>query len=127
MDLLSEEQKTITKQALGFYAGLEDIIKNGQTKIYGNRGRNTRYPTGTQIVCRKTDRQMLVVCHAFQNPGGEVRIPIEKGYCIKDSFFAESVTLDGEELIVAPMQSLTAGAVILEKTKGENENGTAMV
>ena len=36
-----------------------NVIRDGKTKIYGNRGKNTRYPTGRQVVVRKTDKWML--------------------------------------------------------------------
>ena len=82
MVILKKEQKIIIKQALKFYEKLEDVIKNGKTTIYGNRGKNTRYPTGTQIVFRECDNQILVVCHAYNEPGGEFVIDIPGGYHI---------------------------------------------
>jgi len=119
IDLLSEEQKKIIKQSLEFYGKLENIIKCGKTEIYGNRGRNTRYPTGTQIVLRKTEKQMFVVCHAFKEPGGEFRIDIPNGYQLKDSFFGDFIRIDGDKLIIDAMEPLSAGAVILSAERGE--------
>lgn len=115
IDLLNDAQKEIVKEAIRFYEKLEDVIKNGKTKIFGNRGRNTRYPTGTQIVYRESENQILVVCHAYHNPCGETRIAIPEGYSIKDRFYCENIVLDGETLVVGEMEALSACAVLLEK------------
>lgn len=113
IDELREEQYEIIRKAIDYYKKLEDIIKNGSTKIYGNRSKSTRYPTGTQAVVRKTDKEMLVVCHAFEQPAEEIVIDIPEGYMIKDSFYADKIRVENSKLIIGKMDARTAQSVLL--------------
>jgi len=117
VDLLDGEQKEVLKTALEFYRKLDNVIINGDTKIYGNRGRNMRYPTGTQVVVRKTENEILVVCHAFENPSEMIEIDIPDGFEIKDEFYNKNITVKGNKLIVNEMKEFTAEAVLIKKSK----------
>ncbi len=113
IDELATWQEEIILSAMNFYAGLEDIIKNGKTKIYGNKSICTRYPTGTQVVVRATDTQMLVVCHNFDGNLTDVEIDVPDGYAIIDRFDEDMFELSGGKLKVSNKESFTAGAVLL--------------
>lgn len=113
VDELREEQYEILGEAIAYYKKLEDVIKNGNSKIYGNRGKSIRYPTGTQVVVRKTDKEMLVVCHAFEQPGEEIVLEFPKNYCIKNSFCADKVRMENGRLIIEKMNARTAQSLLL--------------
>lgn len=115
VDKLNERQKQILKEAMVFYAKLENIILNGNTKIYGNRGKSLRHPKGTQVVVRSTEDEMLVVCHAFETPGEEIQIDIPEGFSVADSFYGNNIEVSGGKIIVKKMKDFTAGAVLLKK------------
>lgn len=115
VDDLTTEQRDILQKAVEFYKKLDNVIVNGSTHILGNRGRNTRYPQGTQVVLREADNQMLVVCHAFENPCDIIEIDISKGYKICDDFNGENIRVIDEKLVVNKMDSFTAAAVLLAK------------
>ncbi len=115
MTELDNAQRAIVKQSMDFYAKLDDVIIHGDTKLYGNRGKNTRYPTGTQAVVRRTDKQILVVCHAFREPLNET-LTIDLGVTadVVDSFGDAAVRVENGKLIIEPMNALTAQALLLE-------------
>ena len=113
VDCMTEEQAEILKSAIIYYQQLEDVIKNGKTKIYGNRGRNTRYPTGTQVVVRSTEKEILVVCHAFDEPADEIVIDIPETFVIKESFYANGIQVKGGKLMIDKMEERTAQSVLL--------------
>ncbi len=114
MNELNTEQRAVVKQAMDFYKQLEDVIINGDTKLYGNRGNNTRYPTGTQAVVRRTDKQILVVCHAFREPlEKELRIDLGADVAVENRFGDVKVSVENGQLVIDPMQPLTAHAILL--------------
>lgn len=113
MDKLAGWQEDIVSSAMDFYSRLENVIKNGKTKLYGDRGRCTRYPEGTQIAVRSTDDEILVVCHAFENSGGEFEIDIPSGFKVKNEFYGESISVNGKKLKINKMKDFTASAVLL--------------
>jgi alpha-galactosidase len=111
---LSEDQWDILRKSEDFYTKVAPIIKDGKTKIYGNRSLNMRYPEGTQVVVRSTQDEILVVCHAFNNPSNEIEIELPKAhYTIVDSYYNDYISLNGNRLIVSKMASLTGCAIRL--------------
>ncbi len=115
IDTLSDTQKAILNGALNFYKNLDNVIINGDSKIYGNRNNNTRYPKGTQAVFRKTDKDALIVCHAFENSSDEFSFEIPSGFKIVDTFGENAITLDENKITVSKMKDFSAGAVYLRK------------
>lgn len=115
VDKMTDAQKTILKKACDFYGNLVDVIKNGDSKIYGNRSTSQRHPKGTQIVLRKTENEAMAVCHAFDDPGDTFEIELGGNYRIKDDFYADNIKIEGTKLIVGKMAKFTASAVLLEK------------
>lgn len=115
VDNLTARQREILHKAVEFYKKLDDVIINGTTHIYGNRGRNTRYPAGTQAVVRSTEREILAVCHAFENPCGQITIDIPCGFEISDRFNAENIYFSKNKLVIEKMKEFTAAAVLLKK------------
>ncbi len=113
IDQLADWQEEIIKRALDFYGKLETVIKDGRSRIYGNRSMCTRYPSGAQAVVRKTDKEILVVYHAFEHPCGDIEINVPESLEIKDSFFADNVEIVGDRLRISGLQPFTAGALLL--------------
>lgn len=112
IDELDAWQEDVILSAMKFYGKLENVIKNGKSKIYGNRNICTRYPTGTQVVVRKTDTEMLVVCHNFEDNLIDVEIDIPDGYEIVDRFDEKMFELSNGKLKVSNTKPFTAGAVL---------------
>ena len=115
IETLTNEKKELLKEAFEFYKLLENIIRDGQTKIYGNRGKNSRYPTGTQAVLRKTDKEAYVICHAFENPCEDnIEIELDNSFEIKNVFGEGTATIKGNKLLIKPMNSFSALAVYMK-------------
>lgn len=115
IDELRPEQYEVVQNAIAYYKTLEDVIKNGVSKIYGNRSKSTRYPKGTQVVVRSTEDEILVVCHAFEEPAEEIVIDIPEGFAIKERFYADDIRVENGKLIVGKMGARTAQSVLLRK------------
>lgn len=112
---LASWQKEILKNAMDFYAKLENVICNGRSKIYGNRSNCMRYPEGVQVVVRQTDDEMLVLYHAFEKDLQDVEITIPAGFKVKDDFNGECIKVNGEKISIGDLKPFTAGAVLLGK------------
>ncbi len=115
IDKLDVWQEEIVANAMNFYSKLESVIKNGKTKIYGNRGKCSRYPDGVQIVVRSTTDEILVVYHAFESDLKNVEVAIPDGFKVKDSFYADKIKVEGNKIKISDMESFTAGAIWLAK------------
>lgn len=115
VDLLSDEQKEALHKAIDFYKKLDDVIINGSTYIYGDRGRNTRYPQGTQAVFRQTENQILVVCHAFENPCEKIEIDVPNGFRVCGTFNAKNIEISANKLVISKMDAFTAEAILLNR------------
>lgn len=115
IDMLSDWQEDVLKSALAFYSKLDNVILNGKTKIYGNRSDSMRYPTGLQLFVRKTEDEILVIYHAFENDVKDIAIDIPSGFTIKDSFFADNIKVSEGKLEVIGAAPFTAGAVLLSR------------
>ena len=113
IDKLNNEQKDVLSNCIEFYKKLDNLIINGSTHIYGNRGRNTRYPQGTQAVLRRTDNEILVVCHAFENPNDKIEIEIPDGFKICNTFNAKNIEVINKKIVINKMESFTAEAILL--------------
>ncbi len=109
---LDADKRAIVKQGMEFYDKLEGIIINGDSRLYGNRGNNTRYPTGTQVMVRRTDKEILVVCHAFRDPSDTICIDLGADVTVKEVFGDAEVYAENGRLTVKPMRPLTAHAVL---------------
>lgn len=114
IDKLEDWQQDIVMEAMQFYGNLENVIKNGKTKIYGNRSKCTRYPRGTQIVCRTANDEMLVVCHNFEGLSCDIQIDIPKGYEIKNIFNDIGIKIEENVLKINRMEGFTATAILLK-------------
>lgn len=112
---LFDWQKSILKEAMDFYAKLENVICSGRTKIYGNRSSSMRYPCGVQAVCRKTEDEILVVYHAFEDDLQDVAFTVPAGFRVKESFHGEHISLCGDKISIKGMKPFTSGAVLLGK------------
>lgn len=115
VDLLSPWQQDILNEALEFYSKLHNIILNGKSRLYGNRSASMRYPEGVQAVARETDDEILVVYHAFEKDFENIEIDVPSGFKIKDCFYADKISLEGNKIIIKDVQPFTAGAILLTK------------
>ena len=112
---LADWQKKILKDAMDFYAKLENVICNGRTKIYGNRSSSMRYPEGVQVVVRKTDDEALVLYHAFEKDIRDVQISIPADLKVKDSYYGDKILVADGKITIKDVKPFTAGAVLLGK------------
>lgn len=120
VDKLYNWQKEILFDAMKFYEKLENVIKNGKSRIYGNRSKSMRYPSGVQVVSRQTDDEILVVYHAFEADLEDVEISIPKGFEKTNEFFGESFRLSDNSIKITDLKPFTAGAVLLKKITNIN-------
>ena len=63
---------------------------------------------------RKTDDEILVVCHAFENPGDKIEIDLDNRFKICDTFNARCIEVLDNKLIINKMESFTAEAILLK-------------
>ncbi len=115
IDKISDEQKAILKEALNFYKQLENVIINGDTRIYGNRSNNIRYPKGTQAVVRKTDTDAVIICHSFEETADTFSFEIPEGYNVVSKFGEDYIEVSGNVVTVNKMPDLSASVVYLKK------------
>lgn len=112
IDRLSVHQEEIIHQFVAFYNKTESVMKNGVTRTYRQLGGTYRYPKGTQVVVRNTEKEMLVICHSFEEPYREdIVITISEGFEIVDEFANDAIHIEGPKVIVKPMRELSACAV----------------
>ena len=114
MDKLSEKQSAVVHEALDFYRKLDNILINGRTKIYGNRSVSMRHPTGTQVVVRKTECEMMIVYHAFGGDLQPVEFEIPEEFRVEASFHADAISVQGSHITIEPVNPFTAGAMYLK-------------
>lgn len=115
IEQLSQEQWETISDGIRFYQGLEHILKNGVSKIFGKRSAYIRHPKGTQAVVRANDQEILIVCHGFEETEDEFSIPIGKGFEPADRYGRDIFRMEEERVIVKKMEEWTAGAVRLVK------------
>lgn len=116
VDKLSDTQWKIISDAIDFYNSCESIILEGISKIYGNRGNNTRYPIGTQVVVRYGKDEIMAVAHAYENASDSIGIDIPDGYKIEKGFGNfDKFSIFDDKLILNKMNDLSACAVKLVK------------
>ena len=64
---------------------------------------------------RKTKEEVLVVCHAFDDPAGEIIMDLTDNYEITASFHGEGIFVEGSRLIVREMNARTGQSVLLQR------------
>ncbi|MFA7637012.1 MAG: alpha-galactosidase [Monoglobales bacterium] len=117
IDKLSDWQRDIIGKAMKFYSKLDNVMKNGRTKIYGNRSSSMRYPAGVQAVLRKTDDEILLVYHAFESDLMDIEIKIPEEFEPRDEFFADCIKVSDGKIHITDPKPFTAGAIILFKKR----------
>ena len=115
IDVLAPWQLEIVDEAMKFYAKCESVICDGESKLYGNRGTNTRYPTGTQVLARRTETEILAVCHAFDDASASIAVDIPEGFEITDQFGDGNVYVKDNQLVFPAMEDMSAVAVLLKR------------
>ncbi|MBQ7039771.1 MAG: alpha-galactosidase [Clostridia bacterium] len=116
VDKMPAWQQEILKNSIEFYKLLDNVILNGDSKTFGNRSVNMRYPEGTQAVVRKTEDEILIVCHAYENPAEEnIEIEIPEGFGVKAEFYNETIKIKDGKALICPMKPLTAQAIYFKK------------
>lgn len=115
IDKLESWQTELVKEGINFYGKLENVIKYGKTKVYGNRGKSMRYPEGTQIVLRSTEDEILVVVHGYENAKGVFEVMIPENFVKAEEFYADFITVNNGKIIVEMEKDFTAGVLLLKK------------
>ena len=117
VDKLSCDRWEIIDNALDFYEKCENIIKYGITNLYGGRGNNTRYATGTQAVLRKTEKEGMLVVHAFAKPSETFEIKLDSNIKITEQFYNKNVSVNANVIKIEKMEEYTALAIKFELEK----------
>lgn len=116
IDKFSLHQENIVHEFVAFYNKMGNILKDGVTRTYRNMKGTHRYPKGTQVSVRNTDKEMLVICHSFEEPClEEMMISIPEGFEIADEFANHAISIEGATVRVKPMKELSACAVYAKK------------
>lgn len=92
---LNDSQWTLIQRATGLYRRVAPIIRDGQSRRYGQWGESWRYPSGWQAVVRvaKDGSEAIVVAHAFAQAPASAEIQLPDGgvvWRIDDAFPAGS-------------------------------------
>ena len=74
---LPEDSFTIMREAQAFYRRVAPIIRDGDVRVIDQLGPSRRYPEGWQCVLRSSERQMLIVLHAFDLNEKSITVSIE--------------------------------------------------
>lgn len=115
IDILTDKQVEILKNAIHFYSLLTDVIENGDSSLYGNRSKGNRYPKGTQVVLRSTENEILAVCHGYENTSDTFTIEIPEGFKLKSDFYAKNMKAENGKITVNKMEEFSAEAILLCK------------
>lgn len=112
IDRLSSKQERTVKEFIGFYRKVTGILENGITRTYRRLKGSYRYPEGSQVSVRNTENELLAVCHAFEKPyTKQMCVKIPNGFEICSEFGGKAIQIDGNRLIVSPMDPLSACAI----------------
>ncbi|KAL2206775.1 glycoside hydrolase [Sarocladium strictum] len=115
IDLLSQEKLTFLKKAIDLYKKSVPVIRDGESRFYGDVGESWRHPTGWQAVVRSTAKEALVVLHAFANSPSNMKVALPKGkWRIVDQLTGLSVVVEGGSLQVSGVVDFDAEMVLLE-------------
>ncbi|MDD3339993.1 MAG: alpha-galactosidase [Lachnospiraceae bacterium] len=79
IDGLNDAQWYEVKRATFFYERVKHIIKNGRSVLFRNSSDNQRYLHGGQVLLREHGGEILVVCHAFEEPPEVIRGELPPG------------------------------------------------
>ena len=79
-----------------------------------------RYPEGVQAVARKTDDEILIVYHAFEDNLKDIEIEIPQGFEKTNAFFGKSFDISENSVKITNLKPFTAGAVLLKKVTDIN-------
>lgn len=117
IDKLLPWQEDFVKEAMIFYEKLENINKNGKTKIYGNRSICTRYPSGVQVVVRSNSDEILIVYHSFENNLYNTEVEIPTNFVVTDTFNVDNAVVENGKIRIFDMKPFSAGAMLLRKNR----------
>ncbi|BBF42267.1 alpha-galactosidase [Lachnospiraceae bacterium KM106-2] len=118
---LSAEQWKVIDNGIAFYKQAEEIIRKGQSYLYGTKIKSIRHLSGWQGVVRVgTNQKILVVLHHFeknQNQAIKVPLPEQVSGRILSAFSAtgnDQVTIQKKELVWTPKEDYEAIAFIVK-------------
>ncbi len=115
---LSEEQWSLTREAIDFYRQAAPVIAQGISRVIQPIGESWRHPHGAQVVLRIANdgERALVVSHSFGDPlPQEICAPLPGDWEVEVMFprGAGGIAADGEELRVKVDGPFEAKAAIL--------------
>lgn len=118
---LCEDHWNLVKSSLDFYEKCKYVLADCDVSLYQHFASNSiRYVQGTQAVkfTGRNNEKILIVCHSFKNPHSTpIHIPLADTGChIETSFGASDyATVNGNTLIIQPMEENEAFAILLNK------------
>jgi len=113
---LSDSQWEIALKAQRFYRAAAPVIRDGTTRVHGERGGSQRRPVGWQAVLRQHRDRLLVVVHSFANQPSPKRfaIPLPLGPWTTSAAFGEcAYHVENGELIGRFDNDYEGSAVLL--------------
>ncbi|MEO8615021.1 MAG: alpha-galactosidase [Luteolibacter sp.] len=114
IEKLSQDALSIVREAIEFYQKATAVIKYGTSRRFGELGPSWRHPVGWQAMVRASEKQGLVVLHAFANAPDRVNIPLDGPWKIAGSFGIDpSVVVFNGTGLDLPTGGDFSGAVLL--------------
>ncbi|MDV4149393.1 alpha-galactosidase [Clostridium sp. AL.422] len=116
---LTKDQWILIEKGIKFYKSISEIIKNGQSYLYGSKIKSTRYPKGWQALLRiGKNNEAYIVIHTFEAEIPEcISIELKKGYPkkIKEIYSdtEENVVIENNVLKYYPKENYKALAIKL--------------
>lgn len=106
---------TLTKEAIALYQKAAPVIKYGVSRRFGDVGASWRHPQGWQAVVRSSDKQALVVVHAFAGSPSEVEVPLKGNWKLQEAFSDGSAAIAGAVLKLTRVADFSGSVFLLER------------
>ena len=108
---------SLVPEAIALYQKAAPVIKYGTSRKSGEPGASWRHPQGWQAVVRTSERQCLVVLHAFAGAPRRVTVLLDAGWKLAGVFGASEAELAfGNGFLMIPVTAdFSAVVVLLER------------
>ena len=114
IEKLPDASWSLVREAIDLHQKAAPVIKYGTSRKFGETGASWRHPQGWQAVVRTSERQCLVVLHAFADAPGKVAGPLDDGWKLGGTF-GGSATLGDGGLTLSVAADFSARVVLLER------------
>lgn len=105
----------LTREAIAFYQKAAPVIKYGVSRRFGDVGASWRHPKGWQAVVRTSDKQSLVVVHAFAESPADLEVPLNGNWKLQEAFSDGSAEVANGVLKLAKVADFSGSVFLLER------------